>query len=54
MLISTFCDEIGYLAYDDNAAALLYEVINRRYERRSVIVTTNRLCGAAHKVFVSK
>jgi len=35
-------DEVGYLSYDDNAADLLYEVINRRYEHRSVIVTTNR------------
>jgi DNA replication protein DnaC len=39
------------LSYDDNAADLLYEVINRRYERRSVIVTTNRLCGAPHNEF---
>jgi len=35
-------DEVGYLSFDDRAADLLYEVINRRYERRSVIVTTNR------------
>ena len=35
-------DEVGYLSYDCHAADLLYEVINRRYEHRSVIVTTNR------------
>jgi DNA replication protein DnaC len=35
-------DEVGYLSFDDKAADLLYEVINRRYERKSVIVTTNR------------
>ncbi len=35
-------DEVGYLSYDCHAADLLYEVINRRYERRSIIVTTNR------------
>jgi len=35
-------DEIGYLAYDAQAADLLYEVVNRRYERGSVIMTTNR------------
>ena len=35
-------DEIGYLAYDDHAADLLYKVINARYERRrSLIVSTN-------------
>jgi DNA replication protein DnaC len=35
-------DEIGYLAYDDHAADLLYKVINPRYEkRRSLLLTTN-------------
>jgi DNA replication protein DnaC len=33
-------DEVGYLSFDDKAADLLYEVINRRYERKSVILTT--------------
>jgi DNA replication protein DnaC len=44
-------DEVGYLSYDDNAADLLYEVINRRYERRSVIVTTNRGFKEWNEVF---
>lgn len=35
-------DEVGYLSFDDKAADLLYEVINRRYERNPVILTTNR------------
>ena len=35
-------DEVGYLSFNDKAADLLYEVINRRYERKSVILTTNR------------
>jgi len=35
-------DEVGYLAYDDHAADLLYKVINPRYEkRRSIIISTN-------------
>jgi DNA replication protein DnaC len=35
-------DEVGYLAYDDHAADLLYSVVNARYEaRRSVLLTTN-------------
>lgn len=47
-----FCvDEVGYLSYDDNAADLLYEVINRRYEHRSVIVTTNRGFKEWNEVF---
>ena len=44
-------DEVGYLSYDDNAADLLYEVVNRRYERRSVIVTTNRGFREWNEVF---
>jgi DNA replication protein DnaC len=35
-------DEVGYLSFDDKAADLLYEVINRRYERKPVRLTTNR------------
>jgi len=35
-------DEVGYLSYDSNAADLLYEVVNRRYERASMLITTNR------------
>lgn len=35
-------DEVGYLAYDSSAADLLYEVVNRRYERASILITTNR------------
>jgi len=35
-------DELGYLSYDNHAADLLFEVINRRYEQKSILVTTNR------------
>ena len=35
-------DEVGYLSFDDKAADLLYEVINRRYEHKPVILTTNK------------
>jgi DNA replication protein DnaC len=35
-------DEVGYLSYDNAAADLLYEVVNRRYERRSILITTNK------------
>jgi DNA replication protein DnaC len=34
-------DEVGYLSYDSQAADLLYKVIDRRYERRSTLLTTN-------------
>ncbi len=35
-------DEIGYLTYDSHAADLLFEVVNHRYERHSIVLTTNK------------
>jgi DNA replication protein DnaC len=35
-------DEVGYLSYGNRHADLLFEIINRRYEEKSTIVTTNR------------
>jgi len=34
-------DEIGYLSFDARAADLLFQVVSRRYEKRSVVLTTN-------------
>ena len=34
-------DEIGYLSYDSRNADLLFQVISRRYEHKSVVLTTN-------------
>lgn len=34
-------DEVGYLSYDARAADLLFEIISRRHEERSTVVTTN-------------
>lgn len=34
-------DELGYLTYDNRAADLLFQGIGRRYERGSLLVTTN-------------
>ena len=44
-------DEIGYLAYDAHAADLLFQVISRRYEQRSIVVTTNLLFKQWDTVF---
>lgn len=44
-------DEVGYLSCDDKAADLLYEVINLRYERKPVILTTNRPFKEWNEVF---
>ena len=35
-------DEVGYLSYDNRYADLFFEVVTRRYERRSVVLTTNK------------
>ncbi len=34
-------DEVGYLSYDQRAADFLFQVISRRYEEKSIIITTN-------------
>jgi hypothetical protein len=34
-------DEIGYLSYEARAADLLFQVVSRRYERRSLVLTTH-------------
>ena len=44
-------DEVGYLSYDAHAADLLFEIINRRYERNSTLLTTNRAFKDWNTVF---
>jgi len=44
-------DEVGYLSFDDKAADLLYEVVNRRYERKPLVLTTNRPFKEWNEVF---
>jgi DNA replication protein DnaC len=34
-------DEIGYLSYDNRNADLLFQVVSRRYETKSIVLTTN-------------
>lgn len=35
-------DEVGYLSYSNRHADLLFEIVSRRYEARSTLITTNR------------
>ena len=35
-------DELGYLSYDTRHADLLFEVVSRRYENKSIVLTTNK------------
>jgi DNA replication protein DnaC len=44
-------DEIGYLSYSNRHADLLFEVVSRRYEEKSILITTNRPFGEWNEVF---
>ena len=44
-------DEVGYLSYSNRHADLLFEIVNRRYENVSTIVTTNRPFSEWGEVF---
>ncbi len=38
-------DEFGYLPFEPAAAHLLFQLISRRYERGSILITSNRAVG---------
>ena len=44
-------DEVGYLSYSNRHADLLFELISRRYEQKSTVVTTNRAFQEWKEVF---
>jgi DNA replication protein DnaC len=44
-------DEVGYLSYSNRHADLLFELISRRYEQKSTLVTTNRPFAEWREVF---
>ena len=44
-------DELGYLPFDPNAAHLFFQLVSRRYERGSVLITSNRSVGEWGSVF---
>lgn len=44
-------DEIGYLSYSNRHADLLFELVSRRYETKSTIVTTNKAFSEWSQVF---
>jgi DNA replication protein DnaC len=44
-------DEVGYLSYSNRHADLLFELISRRYEQKSTVVTTNRPFAEWRDVF---
>ena len=44
-------DEVGYLSYSNRHADLLFELVNRRYEAKSTLVTTNKPFAAWPEMF---
>jgi DNA replication protein DnaC len=44
-------DEVGYLSYSNRHADLLFELINRRHEQKSTLLTTNKSFSEWSKVF---
>jgi DNA replication protein DnaC len=44
-------DELGYLPFEPNAAHLFFQLVSRRYERGSMLITSNRSVGEWGTVF---
>ena len=44
-------DEPGYLPFEPNAAHLFFQLVLRRYERSSMMITSNRSVGEWGEVF---
>lgn len=44
-------DELGYLPIDKNGADLLFQIISERYERGSIVITTNRVFKEWAEIF---
>ncbi len=45
------CDELGYLSFSRAGAELLFQVFAERYERRSLLITSNLAFGDWGQVF---
>lgn len=44
-------DEMGFLPIDNEGANMLFQLINKRYENHSTIITTNKPFGKWHEIF---
>ena len=44
-------DEVGYIPFDPDAAALFFSLISSRYERASLIVSSNKTFSAWPEIF---
>jgi DNA replication protein DnaC len=46
-------DELGFLAFDNRNADLIFQVVSRRYEKKSLVLTTNLAFAEWHTIFPS-
>ncbi len=44
-------DEVGYIPFDPEAANLMFSLVSARYERASLIVTSNKPFSAWGEIF---
>ena len=44
-------DELGYLPFDPKAAHLFFQLVSKRYEKGSILITSNRSVGEWGEVF---
>jgi len=44
-------DELGYLPFEPNAAHLFFQLVSRRYERGSMLITSNRALSEWGSIF---
>jgi hypothetical protein len=51
MLSSIFIGECGCLIYDAHAADLLFEIVNHRHGRNSIVLATHKLRTAVRTVY---
>jgi hypothetical protein len=51
MLSSTFIDEMGYLPLDELGATIFFQLVSARYERGSIILTSNKSYGDWGSIF---
>ena len=44
-------DELGYLPFDPKASHLFFQLVSRRYEKGSILITSNRSIGEWGEIF---
>jgi DNA replication protein DnaC len=47
------CDELGYVPHDQEGADLFFQLISQRYERKSLLITTNLTYSEWGEVFIN-